>query len=105
MQQPNQTATDPRPYTTHQKDNRNSDGGHEEKCRAHYMKQKVAVPKLTRAREWGPELRARERGQNQPTPAISAPMKARITKFLWKVGWLKISIMCNFGDPRSISSR
>ena len=43
-------------------------------------------------------------GQNLP-PANSAPMKARITKFLWMIGWLKISIMCNFYDPRSISSR
>ena len=40
-----------------------------------------------------------------PPPANSAPMKARITKFLWAVVWLKISISCNFGDPRSISSR
>ena len=47
-QQPNQTATDPGPYSTHQKDNRNSDGGHEEKWRAHYIKQKIAVPKLKR---------------------------------------------------------
>ena len=63
--------------------------------------------KLTRAREWGSELRAREGGggQNLPTPANSAPMKARITKFLWEVSWLKISIACKFGDPRSISSR
>ena len=58
---------------------------------------------LTRAREWGPELRALEGGHNLPT-ANSAPMKARITKFLRQIGWLKIYIMCNFGDPRSISS-
>ena len=36
-------------------------------------------------------------------PANSAPMNARITNFLWEVGWLKISVMCDFGDPRSIS--
>ena len=60
---------------------------------------------LTRAREWGPELRAREGGGAESVPpANSAPMKAEITKFLWEVGWLKISIMRNFGDPRSISS-
>ena len=57
---------------------------------------------ITRAREWGPELRALEGGGAES--ANSAPMKAKITKFLWEVGWLKISIMCNFGDPRSISS-
>ena len=39
--------------------------------------------KLTRAREWSSELRAREGvGQNLPFPANSAPMKAKITKFL-----------------------
>ena len=45
---------------------------------------------LTRALEWGPELRAMEGGggQNLPPPANSAPMKARITKFLWEVVWL-----------------
>ena len=58
---------------------------------------------LTRAREWGSELCAREGGKICP-PANSAPMKARITKLLWKVVWLKISMACNFGDPRSISS-
>ena len=37
---------------------------------------------LTRAREWGPELRAREGGsQNLPPPTNSAPMKARIINF------------------------
>ena len=60
---------------------------------------------LTRAREWGAELRALEGGGAESAPpANSAPMKARITKCLWEVDWLKISIMCNFGDPRSISS-
>ena len=43
---------------------------------------------LTRAREWGPELRAREGGTESVPPANTAPVKARITKFLWKVGWL-----------------
>ena len=54
---------------------------------------------LTRAREWDSELRGREEegggGQNLPLPAISAPVKARITKLLWKVDWLKNSISCN----------
>ena len=74
--------------------------------RKKYIKVAVvaAFELLTRAREWGPELRALEGGgQNLPPPANSAPMKARITKFLWEVGWLNISIMCNFGDPRTIS--
>ena len=45
------------------------------------------VVQLTRALEWGSELRAMEgRGLNLP-PANSAPMKARISKFLWKVVW------------------
>ena len=35
----------------------------------------------------------------------SAPMKAKITKFLCELVWLNISIVCNFGDPRSVSSR
>ena len=44
---------------------------------------------LTRALEWGPELRAMEgMAESAPLPpAYSAPMKARITKFLWKVVW------------------
>ena len=59
---------------------------------------------LTRAREWGPELRALERGGGRICPpANSAPMNVRITKCLWEVGWLMISIMCNFGDPRLIT--
>ena len=29
-------------------------------------------------------------------------MKVRITYFLWEVVWLKISIVCNFGDLISI---
>ena len=43
--------------------------------------------KLTRAREWGSELSVGEGGggQNLPFPAYSAPMKSRITKFLWEV--------------------
>ena len=62
--------------------------------------------KLTRAREWGSELRAREVvGHNLPFPANSAPMKARITNFLREVIWLKISIVCNVGNPKSVSSR
>ena len=36
---------------------------------------------LTRAREWGPELHAREGGGQNLPPANSAPMKARITKW------------------------
>ena len=44
------------------------------------------------------------RGQNLP-PTNSAPMIGRITDFLWEVVCLKISLVCNFGDPRSISSR
>ena len=61
---------------------------------------------LTRALEWGPELRAMEGGQSLPPPPVnSAPMKARITKFLWKMVWSKFSKTCTFGDPRSISSR
>ena len=41
-----------------------------------------ALRRLTRAREWGPELRAREGGgaESDP-PANSAPMTARITNF------------------------
>ena len=67
--------------------------------------QSVASLGLTRALEWGPELRAMEGGgQNLPPPANSAPMKARIIKFLLKVVWSKVSKTCHFGDPRSISS-
>ena len=43
--------------------------------------------------------------QNLPFSANSAPMKARITKLLWEVVWLKILIVCNVGNPKSISSR
>ena len=57
---------------------------------------------LTRAREWGLELRAWGGGLKYPPPANSAPMQARITKFLWEVVRLKISIVFNFGDPRSV---
>ena len=63
-----------------------------------------AVICLTRAREWGPELRALEGGGQNLPPANSAPMKPRITKFLWKVVWQKISIMSNFVDNRPVSS-
>ena len=61
---------------------------------------------LTHDLERGSELRAMEGGggENLPTPTSSAPMKARITKFLCKEVWSKISMTCNFGDPRSISS-
>ena len=66
----------------------------------------MGYARLTRAREWGSELRAREvgGGAESAPPANSASMKARITKFLWEVFRLKISIVCDFGDPRSISS-
>ena len=60
---------------------------------------------LTCARQWvqnyAPEKGG---GQDLPPPTNSAPMKARITKFLWELVWLKIYIVCNFGNPRSISS-
>ena len=59
---------------------------------------------LTRARDWGSELCAGAGGQNLP-PSNAAPIKVRITKFLWEVFWLQISIVCNFGDVRQISSR
>ena len=51
---------------------------------------------LTRAREWGSELRVREGGemQNLP-PANSAPMKARITKFYGR--WSGYRFACKFG--------
>ena len=44
-------------------------------------------------------------GAEYVPPANSAPMKTRDSIFLWEVGWLKISIVGSFGDPRLISSR
>ena len=65
--------------------------------------------KLTRAWELGSELRAREGegggGQNLTFSANPAPMKARISKFLWEVVWLKISIVCHVVSPKLISLR
>ena len=50
------------------------------------------------------ELRALEGGgaESAPSPAISAPVRARNTKFEGKIGPYKKSSRCKFGDPRSI---
>ena len=56
-------------------------------------------------RNYAPWKQGGRAGAGSALPANSALMKARITKFLWKVVWLKISIACNFGDSRSMSSR
>ena len=59
---------------------------------------------LTRAREWGPELRAL-RAEYVPPPCQLSSYKSWNHQILWEVGWLMISIMCNFRDSRSIYSR
>ena len=59
---------------------------------------------LTRAREGVQNyVHGKGGGQNLLPHAKSVLMKTRITKFLWKVVWLMISIVYKFGEPRSIS--
>ena len=60
---------------------------------------------LTRARQWGSELRAREGGGTESAPLPTQFQGELESHFLWKVIFLKISIVYNFGDPKLISSR
>ena len=57
---------------------------------------------LTRALEWGPELRVMEGGGGRNCPTgNSAPMKARITKFLGRFSGqrsLRRAILVNLGQ-------
>ena len=62
--------------------------------------------RIIRALEWGPKLlNGRGGAESAPPPVNSATKKAKIITVLWKLVWLKISIVRNFGDPRLISSR